>query len=67
LVGGCSALTYTWDDEDRLVSVALPGGGVDTFTYNGLGLRVGKTDSTGPYAYVCDGTSPGAPVLALRV
>jgi len=67
LVGGCSALTYTWDDEDRLTSVALPGGVVDTFTYNGLGLRVGKQDSTGTYAYVCDGTSPGAPVLALRV
>jgi len=28
---------------------------------------VGKQDSTGTYAYVCDGTSPGAPVLALRV
>jgi len=64
LVGGCSALTYTWDDEDRLTSVALPGGVVDTFTYNGLGLRVGKQDSTGTYAYVCDGTSPGAPVLS---
>jgi len=36
----------------------------DTFTYNGLGLRVGKTDSTGTYAYVCDGTSPGSPVLS---
>ncbi len=36
----------------------------DTFTYNGLGLRVGKSDSTGTYAYVCDGTTPGAPVLS---
>jgi len=54
----------TYDDEDRLTSVTLPSGIVDTFTYNGLGLRVGKTDSTGTYAYVCDGTSPGAPVLS---
>ena len=35
----------------------------DTYTYNGLGLRVGKTDSTGSYSYVCDGTTPGSPVL----
>jgi len=40
---------------------------VDTFTYNGLGLRVGKSDPTGVYLYVCDGTAPGSPVLALRV
>ena len=33
------------------------------YTYNGLGLRVGKTDSTGTYSYVCDGTTPGSPVL----
>jgi len=25
---------------------------------------VGKNDPTGTYAYVCDGTSPGSPVLA---
>lgn len=54
----------TYDDEDRLTSILFPGGGTDTFTYNGLGLRTGKTDSTGTYAYVCDGTSPGAPVLS---
>ncbi len=32
--------------------------------YNGLGLRVGKTDSTGTYSYVCDGASPGSPILS---
>ena len=32
--------------------------------YNGLGLQVGKTDSTGTYSYVCDGASPGSPVLS---
>ena len=31
--------------------------------YNSLGLRVGKTDSTGTLSYVCDGTTPGSPVL----
>ena len=62
IFGGVYQLT--WDDEDRLVGETLPSGQVDTFVYNGLGLRVGKTDSTGTYAYVCDGTSPGSPVLS---
>ena len=53
----------TYDDEDRLTSITGPGY-TDTFTYNGLGLRVGKTDSTGTYSYVCDGTTPGSPVLS---
>ncbi len=44
--------------------MTLPGGIVDRFTYNGLGLRTGKTDSTGTYAYVCDGAAPGSPVLS---
>ena len=52
----------TYDDEDRLTSITGPGY-TDTFTYNGLGLRVGKTDSSGTYSYACDGASPGAPVL----
>jgi len=58
-----SVYTMTYDDEDRLTRMTSPGA-TDTFTYNGLGLRVGKTDSTGTYAYVCDGTAPGAPVLS---
>ena len=62
IFGGVYQLTY--DDEDRLVGETLPSGQVDTFVYNGLGLRVGKTDSTGTYAYVCDGASPGSPVLS---
>ena len=53
-----------WDDEDRQVGETLPSGQVGTFTYNGLGLRVGKTDSTGTYSYACDGASPGSPVLS---
>ena len=58
------AYGFTYDDEDRLTSLTLPGGGTNTFTYNGLGLRVGKVDSTGTYIYICDGTTPGSPVLS---
>jgi RHS repeat-associated protein len=61
LSGSTSQAVY--DDEDRLVSLSVPGGPTDTFVYNGLGLRVGKTDSTGTYGYICDGTAPGSPVL----
>ncbi len=59
-----STYKFTYDDEDRLTSIALPGSVTDSFLYNGLGLRTAKQDSTGTYAYVCDGTSPGSPVLA---
>ncbi len=53
--------TRTFDDEDRLTSISGPGY-TDTFTYNGLGLRVGKTDSTGTYLYVCDDAGRGGAV-----
>ncbi len=43
--------------------MTTPSGVRDTFVYNGLGLRVGKTDSTGSYSYLCDGASPASPVL----
>ncbi len=63
-----NGVTYrdAYDDEDRLISVTPPGytSPLDTYTYNGLGLRVGKVDSTGTYSYVCDGTTPGSPVLS---
>ncbi len=54
---------YTYDDEDRLVKATYPGQ-INTYTYNGLGLRVGMTDSAGVHTYLCDGTSPGSPVLS---
>jgi len=59
--------TFVYDDEDRLTQYTYCVGTistVDTFTYNGLGLRVAKSDSTGSYSYVCDGTTPGSPVLS---
>jgi len=55
--------TYAWDDEDRLTSIQFPDGHTDSYVYNGLGLRVAKTDSTGTYSYLCDGASPASPVL----
>ncbi len=54
---------YTYDDEDRLIKATYPGQ-INTYTYNGLGLRVGMTDSAGVHTYLCDGTSPGSPVLS---
>ena len=59
-----TSYTYTYDDEDRLTRLTSTSGIVDTFAYNGLGLRVAKADSTGSYSYVCDGTTPGSPVLS---
>ncbi len=46
-----SLYQFVYDDEDRLLSFTPPGGVTSTFTYNGLGLRVAKTDSTGSYSY----------------
>jgi len=60
---GGSVYQFVYDEEDRLVQGLYPGGVVDTFVYNGLGLRVGKQDSTGSYSYLCDGASPASPVL----
>lgn len=37
----------TWDDEDRLTSITLPDGHTDSFSYNGLGMRLTKSDPTG--------------------
>ena len=55
LAPGNQWTTNTWDGENRLTLVALPSGIVDTFTYNGDGLRVQKQDSTGTTNHVWDG------------
>ena len=47
--------TNTWEVENRIARVALPSGIVDTFTYNGDGLRVQKQDSTGTTNHIWDG------------
>jgi YD repeat-containing protein len=55
LAPGNQRTTNTWDGEDRLTHTALPSGIVDSFTYNGDGLRVQKIDSTGTTKHVWDG------------
>ena len=57
--------TLTYDDEDRLLSSHVFGRRQsDSFTYNGLGLRVGKADQRGGRFTTCRAaTTPGSPVL----
>ena len=57
-------MNYTWNDEDRLTSITLPDGHTDTFSYNGLGMRLTKNDPSGNYAYFTDGLSPASSVLS---
>ncbi|HVH70779.1 MAG TPA: RHS repeat-associated core domain-containing protein [Candidatus Dormibacteraeota bacterium] len=48
--------TYTWDFENRLASVTLPGsGGTVTFKYDPFGRRIYKSSSTGTSIYAYDG------------
>jgi RHS repeat-associated protein len=54
LAPGNQRTTNTWDGENRLTLVALPSGIVDSFAYNGDGLRVQKQDSTGTTKHVWD-------------
>jgi YD repeat-containing protein len=47
---------YTWDFENRLTSVTLPGtGGVVTIKYDPFGRRINKTFPAGETTYVYDG------------
>jgi RHS repeat-associated protein len=55
LAPGNQLTTNTWDGENRLTITALPSGIVDSFTYNGDGLRVQKQDTTGTTNHVWDG------------
>lgn len=48
--------TYTWDFENRLTSVALPGsGGTVTFKYDPFGRRAQKSSLLGTTNYLYDG------------
>jgi len=50
--------TYSWDFENRLTSVALPGsGGTVTFKYDPFGRRIQKSSSSGTTNYVYDGAN----------
>jgi RHS repeat-associated protein len=53
----------SYDYEDRITQITLPGSVTDTFTYNGLDTRATKDDSTGNYSFVRDGADVTDPVL----
>jgi RHS repeat-associated protein len=49
---------YTWDYENRLTSVTLPGsGGTVTFKYDPFGKRIQKSSATGTTNYLYDGVN----------
>lgn len=51
--------TYTWDFENRLTSVVLPGtGGTVTFKYDSFGRRIQKSLSSGTTNYLYDSADP---------
>jgi len=54
-VDSTGSTTYTWDFENRLSSVALPGsGGTVRFKYDPYGRRIQKSSSAGTTNYVYD-------------
>jgi RHS repeat-associated protein len=71
LNGNCTSVTVegltttrSYDYENRVTQITYPGGGTNTFQYNGLGLRTRKVDSAGTFSYVCDGAEVASPVLS---
>lgn len=53
---GSNTTSYTWDYENRLTSVTLPGsGGTVSFKYDPLGRRIEKTTSSTTSVYAYDG------------
>jgi RHS repeat-associated protein len=55
-VVGSNTTSYTWDFENHLSSVTLPGsGGAVTFKYDPFGRRIYKSSSTGTSIYAYDG------------
>lgn len=49
---------YSWDFENRLTSIALPGsGGMISFKYDAFGRRIQKSGPSGTTTYVYDGES----------
>ena len=47
--------TYAWTDDNQLASVATPGNGSVTNTYNGDGLRFSRQDASGTSNLLWDG------------
>ncbi len=55
LQGGGTTRTYTWGYNNELKQITYSGGGTNTFSYDGIGRRVTKSDSSGNYSFVYDG------------
>ncbi|MCH8274520.1 MAG: hypothetical protein IH851_07005 [Armatimonadetes bacterium] len=64
ITNGPDTTTFTWDYEDRLTGITYPSASTNSFTYNGIGARTSKSDSTGSYTFHRNGTSVIAPVLS---
>jgi RHS repeat-associated protein len=55
-VDSTGTTSYTWDYENRLTSVTLPGtGGTVQFSYDPFGRRIKKSSSTGTSIFAYDG------------
>src|SRR6266404_2978415 len=55
-VTGSNTTSYTWDFENRMTSVTLPGsGGTVSFKYDPFGRRIYKSSSSGTSIYAYDG------------
>src|SRR5262249_36070646 len=54
---GTQVKSYTWDLDNRLRQVTLPGGGTNLFDYDANGLRIHKNDSTGTTGFLLNGPS----------
>jgi RHS repeat-associated protein len=53
---GSNTISYTWDYENRLTNVTLPGtGGTVTFNYDPFGRRIKKSSSTTTSVFAYDG------------
>jgi RHS repeat-associated protein len=49
---GTNLTTYTWDEDNRLTQVSLPGGATISYTYDQLGRMLTRTDSNGTTTFV---------------
>src|SRR5262249_27753220 len=54
---GTQVKSYTWDLDNRLRQVTLPGGGTNLFDYDANGLRIHKNYSTGTTGFLLNGPS----------
>lgn len=49
--GGGTTITYTWDYENRLTSLTVPGTGTVSFAYDPFGRRIESVSPSGTTVY----------------